>query len=366
MNKLTQKPHYIILDGLRGVAAIMVVLFHIFEAHAKNSSEQIINHGYLAVDFFFMLSGFVIAYAYNDRWNKLNLKDFMKRRIVRLQPMIVVGMVIGALLIFFQQSFIFSSLGETLPWEVILFMLLGFFLIPVPPSLEIRGWSEMYPLNGPAWSLFFEYIANISYGLFLRKLSIKTLSVLVFISACVLIYMAASKGDVIGGWELTGSGLYIGFTRLCFPFLTGLLLCRMSKLIRWKNAFLWCSLLIIVILSLPRFGEADSVWINGLYESLSIICLFPVIILLGAGGEIRGKWQTKACKFLGEISYPLYITHYPLIYTYFAIVYNNEMSFIESMPYAIGLLILSIVLAYLCLKVFDEPVRKWLKKKLSI
>ena len=88
---LTSKPHYAILDGLRGVASVMVVAFHIFEAHATDRFHQVINHGYLAVDFFFLLSGFVIGYAYDDRWGKMNLKTFFKIRLIRLQPMVVIA-----------------------------------------------------------------------------------------------------------------------------------------------------------------------------------------------------------------------------------------------------------------------------------
>ena len=96
------KPHYMILDGLRGVAAIMVVWFHIFEAYATSHLDQKINHGYLAVDFFFILSGFVIGYAYDDRWKTMTVKDFIKRRVIRLHPMVVMGAVIGAVMFYFQ------------------------------------------------------------------------------------------------------------------------------------------------------------------------------------------------------------------------------------------------------------------------
>ena len=88
---LPTKKHYAILDGLRGVAAIMVVAFHIMEAHATSRFDQVINHGYLAVDFFFLLSGFVISYAYDDRWSKMSLGDFFKIRLIRLQPMVIMG-----------------------------------------------------------------------------------------------------------------------------------------------------------------------------------------------------------------------------------------------------------------------------------
>ena len=85
-----------ILDGLRGVASLVVVAFHLFEAHAASHADQIINHGYLAVDFFFVLSGFVIGYAYDDRWGRMTYRDFFKRRLIRLHPMVVMGMLIGA------------------------------------------------------------------------------------------------------------------------------------------------------------------------------------------------------------------------------------------------------------------------------
>ena len=102
---LTSKPHYEILDGLRGVAAAMVVAFHLLEAHSGgNHLNQIINHGYLAVDFFFMLSGFVIGYAYDDRWNKMSTGTFFKRRLIRLQPMVVMGSIVGAALFWFQEA----------------------------------------------------------------------------------------------------------------------------------------------------------------------------------------------------------------------------------------------------------------------
>ena len=93
------KPHYDLLDGLRGVAALMVIWYHVFEGFAFASAGNIetLNHGYLAVDFFFILSGFVIGYAYDDRWGKnFTMKDFFKRRLIRLHPMVIMGAVLGA------------------------------------------------------------------------------------------------------------------------------------------------------------------------------------------------------------------------------------------------------------------------------
>ena len=96
---LSSKPRYEILDGLRGVAAIMVVIFHLFETYSKGPCHQIVNHGYLAVDFFFILSGFVIGYAYDDRWGRdMSQWDFYKRRLIRLEPMVIMGLAIGGFL----------------------------------------------------------------------------------------------------------------------------------------------------------------------------------------------------------------------------------------------------------------------------
>ncbi|WP_035644779.1 acyltransferase [Flavobacterium sp. ASV13] len=367
MTGIKPKKHYEILDGLRGVAAILVVAFHIFETFAGgNRFKQIINHGYLAVDFFFLLSGFVVAYAYDDRWGKMTQWEFYKRRLIRLQPMVVMGMIIGAIFYYFQASdILFPMIANMEVWKVIVTMVIGFTLLPIPPSLEIRGWGEMHPLDGPAWSLFFEYIANILYALIFRKFSNKVLSVFVLIFAGLLInYLVfGPKGDVIGGWSLNLEQMNIGFTRLLYPFFAGVLLCRLGKLIHLKGAFWICSILITIVLALPRFGDENSLWMNGLYESFCIILVFPLIVAIGAGGQIKTAFSAKICKLLGDISYPIYITHYPLIYWYTAWVVNNKVSLEDGLLPGIALLVASIVLAFVCLKLYDEPVRNWLQKK---
>src|SRR5437868_11683636 len=114
------KPHYPILDGLRGVAAVMVVMMHLCEAHATSHLDMNINHGYLAVDFFFLLSGFVIGYAYDDRWNKMSVGDFFRRRLIRLQPMVIVGMMIGAGGFYLQSSSLWPSISTTPVWQMLL------------------------------------------------------------------------------------------------------------------------------------------------------------------------------------------------------------------------------------------------------
>lgn len=362
------KPHYEILDGLRGVAAVMVVLFHVFEIHSNgNHADQIINHGYLAVDFFFLLSGYVIGYAYDDRWNRMTLKDFFKRRIIRLQPMIIIGSAIGAALFYFQQS---SGLGwntdEVPVWKMLLVMLIGFTLIPVGKGLDIRGWSEMHPLNGPGWSLFFEYIANVLYALVLRHLPKLALIALVVIAAAFTIQYALTNpnGDIIGGWSISDPlQMRIGFTRLAFPFLAGLLLARVGKLKYTRNAFLVCGLLLVALFSVPRLGGTENMWLNGLYECFCLIVMFPLIVWIGAGGKVEGKKASKVCKFLGDISYPIYITHFPLVYVYMAWVTNNGYTLEESWLVGALVAVASIVVAYLSMILYDIPVREWLRKR---
>jgi peptidoglycan/LPS O-acetylase OafA/YrhL len=283
--------------------------------------------------------------------------------------MVVMGMITGALLFYFGDSAMFPAIHEVPVWKVILYMALGMLLIPVPPSvnghtMDIRGWEEMHTLDAPCWSLFFEYIANILYALVIRKFSTKAFAVLVFLAGCVLIHLTVIvKGDVAGGWVFNPTHLHIGFTRLFYPFFAGLLLFRIGKLIRLKHAFLLCSLLIIAVLSIPRIG-GDRVWMNGLYESFCIILVFPLIVFLGASGELKGKYSSRICKFLGDISYPVYIVNYPIIYIYTGWVSDRKIPLEDALPVALLVFVSCVALAYACLKLYDEPVRKWLKKKL--
>jgi peptidoglycan/LPS O-acetylase OafA/YrhL len=243
------------------------------------------NHGYLAVDFFFLLSGFVIAYAYDDRWSRMTQWEFYKRRLIRLQPMVIMGSLIGAALFYFQKGSTFPLVASTPVWKMLLVMLVGCTLLPLPTSMDIRGWDEMHPLDGPAWSLFFEYIGNILYAVGFRKLSNRVLGVFVLLAAAFLVHLAVfgPRGDMIGGWALDAKQLHIGFARLLFPFFAGILLMRLGKRIHIKGAFGICSFLLIVALSLPRFGGTQHHWMNGLYEALCIIVLFPIIVAIGAG-----------------------------------------------------------------------------------
>lgn len=362
------KPHYDLLDGLRGVAALMVIFYHVFEAFATSPIDQRFNHGYLAVDFFFILSGFVIGYAYDDRWKTMTTKDFIKRRLIRLHPMVVLGAVLGVIAFCIQGCEKWDGTQVSISM-VMLALLINLFLIPAVPGSgpEIRGNGEMYSLNGPSWSLFFEYIGNIMYALFIRRMSTKALTALVVLAgiglASFAIFNFSGAGHLGVGWTMEEYNLIGGFLRVLFSFSIGLLMSRVFKPIPVKGAFWICSLAIVVLLSMPYVGNGEALWMNGIYDSVCAILIFPMLVYLGASGKTTDKHSARICKFLGDISYPLYMVHYPLIYLYFGWVKKENLTFAEAWPEALALVIGSIVLAYISLKLYDEPVRRYLTKR---
>ena len=365
---MTKKNHYVVLDGLRGVASLTVVVFHLCEAYSLGDPfAQVLNHGYLAVDFFFLLSGFVIAYAYDDRWTSMSQWEFYGRRLIRLQPMVIMGSIVGALLFYFQAGPEFPAIASTPAWKLLLLMLIGFTLVPVGSILDIRGWGEMYPLNGPAWSLFFEYIANILYAVGIRKLSNRMLGILVLLAACFLVNVAVTspRSGLIGGWSLDPKELHIGFARVLFPFFAGILLMRVGTYIHIKHTFAICSFVLVCALALPRFGDPQHLWINGVYESICVVVIFPLVIAMGAGEQRADGVSIRIARFFGDLSYPLYITHYPLIYVYTSWVVRDKVPVSLGAPAGAVVLSASIAVAYASLKFYDVPVRRWLSRTMQ-
>ena len=360
------KPHYELLDGLRGVAALLVVWYHLFEAFATSPVDQRFNHGYLAVDFFFLLSGFVIGYAYDERWGRgLRMRDFIKRRLIRLHPMVVLGALLGAAAFFVQGSVRWN--GEPVSTGMVLAALLcGLLLIPAWPGAghEVRGNGEMYPLNGPGWSLFFEYLGNLLYMLLLRRLPTRWLTLLVALTGAAL--AAFAIGDLSGyghlgvGWTLAGSNFPGGMLRLLFAFPAGLLLARRFRPVRIRGAFWLCSLSLAVLLAMPYVGSEQNHLFNGLYDTLSTLLLFPLLLWLGASGHATDAATARICGFLGDISYPLYMVHYPSMYLFYAWVWNHGYPFSEVWPVAAALFAGNILLAWFVLKIYDEPLRRLL------
>lgn len=359
------KPHYPLLDGLRGIAALLVVAYHIGEAFATSHLDQVVNHGYLAVDFFFLLSGFVLGYAYDDRWGRMMTREFFLRRLIRLQPMVVFGAIFGGLL-FYTQGCSAWDVSVISVAMLLLATLLNALMIPAPTAMDVRGLGEIYPLNGPTWSLFFEYVGNILYALILRRLPQLALLVVVGLSAIGLasVAMFGSQGDLCLGWAFTEENLLGGSLRLLFGMGAGLYLSRAKLRLSLPSPFFLGSILLAILVALPRFGGEEGFLINGLYDSLTVILLFPLIVVANAQSAGISPRLKAICSWLGDLSYPLYLVHYPLLYCYFAWVKNNELSFFDSLPGALGLFFGSILLALLALKAYDAPVRRWLAARL--
>ena len=366
------KPHYALLDGLRGVAALLVVWYHVFEGFQFAGNKPVIdfiNHGYLAVDFFFILSGFVVGYAYDSRWGKtLTLGGFFRRRLIRLQPMVIMGAVIGA------ASFLISGMERwdgthaTL-WLTFLAFVCGCLMLPALPGMprEVRGNGEMFPLNGPCWSLFFEYVSNIVYALFIRHLSTRLLAVLSFALCCALAWFAVTDqsgyGSIGVGWTVDRTNILGGMLRMLCPFTMGILMSRLFKPLRQARGAFWTSAaLLLIIFHIPYIYSDGALSLNGVFEAACIIAVFPLVVWYAASGKTTDIASTRICRFLGDISYPLYIVHYPLMYAFYMwLIKTRQYTLYETWPAALAAVTASIILAWLCLKLYDMPVRKWLR-----
>ena len=376
------KPHYELLDGLRGVAALLVVIYHIFEglafAEATNGAGAglitTLNHGHIAVDFFFILSGFVISYAYDDRWKTMSMGGFFKRRLIRLHPMLVMGAIVGTITFFIGGFEKWDGTVTPTSW-VMIAMLFTMFMIPAVPGVpyEVRGNGEMFPLNGPAWSLFFEYVGNIIYALIIRKLSTKRLAVVAVVLGIIHAWFFVgniSEYDNIGvGWTIDKINFWGGLVRMLFPFTVGMLLARTFKPCKVKGAFWICSAMLLILFAIPYIASSGKPSINSLYEFICIALVFPFIVWLGACGSncVSDMSATSRInKFLGDLSYPLYIVHYPIMYLFYAwLIENKYYTLGDCRGIALLVVVLSVVVAYACLKLYDEPVRQWLTRKFT-
>ncbi|WP_302974161.1 acyltransferase [uncultured Prevotella sp.] len=367
------KPHYALLDGLRGVAAMLVVWYHVFEGFQFAGNKPVIdfiNHGYLTVDFFFMLSGFVIGYAYDDRWGKsLTMSGFFRRRLIRLHPMVMLGALIGAI------SFLLTSMER---WDgthstlllTLIALVCSWLMIPALPGMQrdVRGNGEMFPLNGPCWSLFFEYIGNILYALIIRRLSTRALAWLTALLCCALTWFAVTNqsgyGSIGVGWTVDTTNLLGGTLRMLCPFTIGMLMSRVFKPIKnVRGAFWICTIILLVLFHVPFIDGGTPMSLNGIFEVACIICIFPIIVWLGASGTTTDNTSRRICRFLGDISFPLYIVHYPLMYAFYMWLMKTRLyTFSETWPIAISTMACSVCIAWLSLRFYDEPVRKWLKK----
>jgi peptidoglycan/LPS O-acetylase OafA/YrhL len=348
LNLLQSKPHFEILDGLRGIAAIVIVIFHFMEIVETDYNKNVISHGFLAVDFFFCLSGFVIAYAYDHRAAQLSFTQFIRLRLIRLHPLVIIGSVLGLLTFLFDPfSDFYSSYGFG---KTALIFLTSIFVIPYPVMVE--RYFNLFSLNAPAWSLFWEYVANVVYILVLFNTAKKILLLLIVIAAVVICYTATAYPNLSGGWG--GENFIVGAIRVSFSFIAGMFIYRANWIVKNKLGFLGLSILLLVGFLVP-YRDAY----NWIIEPILVIFYFPFLVSLGAGASLKPKLK-KIAKVSGEISYPLYMIHYPFVWiflTYVAVVKPTMSVLSIVIPVSVVLLIIS---AYLVMIFVDLPIRKYL------
>jgi peptidoglycan/LPS O-acetylase OafA/YrhL len=352
------KQHFEVLDGLRGSAAFLIVIFHVFNySFGFHGPWALVKHAYLAVDFFFALSGFVVAYAYDDRWTRMSILQFFRIRLIRLHPLVLIGATLGLL------GYIFDPFSKVINHAAVPMLLAAYLtsllLLPSPPVAGRLG--ETQALNGPAWSLMQEYLGNFAYALILRRLRSLTLAIIFGLSGLLLIWTANTKGSLDGGWGYFD--IWMAPLRLTVSFVMGLWLYRVHDRIRApKIGLLWLSIALVVCFQMPVFPKAGEYSLNGLYDATCVLFLFPVIILCGAHSD-AGTGMIRICKFSGRLSYPLYITHIPFVYVLAGYSWTRHPSLDVKLTSIFLTIPFVIIVAWLILKYFDEPVRAWLTRR---
>jgi peptidoglycan/LPS O-acetylase OafA/YrhL len=343
--------HFATLDGLRGIAAVVVLGLHALDPFQLS---YLVPHAGLAVDFFFLLSGFVICYAYEGRLlNGMPFSEFFKVRMIRLYPLVLFGLVFGFSV--YVARFYIKQNG--LDASSLTAFVLGIILIPTS-LVHNEGWESVYPFNVPSWSLFFELVINFAYAAIVTRLSKAVLIALLCISGLALLAQTYVMGGVTGG-DNWGNFL-AGFGRVVYPFFLGVFLFRYCY--RRPNfiSFLpgWLlPLILFAALVWPAIGIS-----NWLLESAIVLVVFPVIVS-SAARDAPGSRITGIYLFLGRLSYPLYIVHYPIIRLFSFLARTLALT-----GYQIWILVAvemacAVLFSLFVMKAYDEPVRKWLAVK---
>ena len=338
----THTKHLHALDGLRGVAALCVLLLH---------GTELLNLTYkppsagLAVDFFFLLSGYVLAFAYDRKLDGTGMSQgqFAIRRIVRLYPMLFLGTALGIAV---------AILGHT-PASPLL-IVGSFLLFPVGFITGVPN-TQAYPYNNPVWSLFFELIVNFLYGSRFGRSGVRVLLGVVAVSA---VGLAVTSGVLApGSFLLIGfasPGLFLAGTfRVCCSFWLGVVLFRTGLPRQMKSLPLWSAAVILLITLLAPVSGST-------YSLVAVLLIFPVLVAGAATAKISAL-QVRVCRASGELSYPLYLLHQPV----FRIVKNIPILLhvaIAPMVLMLGGTLASIAIAFAALYFIDIPVRSYLTK----
>lgn len=346
-------PRFETLDMLRGIAALFVINVH---AYWTNDAAHVWHKGYLSVGLFFALSGFVIAHAYGNRLTTgLTTGRFMLTRLVRLYPLYMVGTLIGAAVWFLLEVRAGNApdtlrLGLSLAWQTL--------FLPVPPAQSVHS-HLFYPLNGPAWSMAYLLTVTLVFALIIRALRPPVLAAIIVTSAMWLFVVVAREGTLSlpRGWGSPQDGI----PRTVFPFFMGVALYRLHSRIPAPVVSGWL------------IAVAFGVWIvigrnfDWRFDVLSVAIVVPLLIWFSANAR-AGPVARRIGMWAGAVSYPIYILHVPMRELYYRTVarlFGNPFPENQVLA-AVGYAVMLIVVAWLATRFFDEPVRRWLGKRLSL
>lgn len=283
------------LDVLRGIAAISVITIHF----QRMFFPFVANGAYLAVDLFFVMSGFVLSHAYDKRLQGgMNPVAFLTARLIRLYPFYILALV---------PSFIelaYTERGAHLWWQVGLSGVFNLAMLPSPP-VGIR-YDPLFPGNFAAWSLAFELLANAIYGFGFRFLSAARLRLLVGLSGAILLGVALVRGNLNGGayWP----DVPVAVVRVIFSFFLGVLIHRAREAGRLPA--LRVPAVVPIVVTLLALGWPVPHPVRGLFDAACALVIFPLVVV--ASVTFAPRPAGAVSKFLGEISYPIYVLQIPV------------------------------------------------------
>lgn len=342
----TAKKHqFAVLDGLRGFGALTVLGFHLIQQHIIG----ILPFAGLAVDFFYMLSGFVMSFAYEHklRTGAMDLTSFAGIRMLRLYPLLFVGTGAGILL-----GLLAAHVKHDVSYEQLAIGgALGLLLLP---CYVFPQWGTAFPFNMAQWSLTFEIFANVVFAAIAPKLTNRVLLWTVALCGMLLVGMALVHGDVYVGYDK--NNFFYGFTRVLFPFFAGVLIFRFRR--RPRHAPFLAIGLIMALLAFIMLPP----WHAGLWTLTYVILLFPTIIFLGSAAEV-GPRLSNFFRFLGMLSYPLYILQSPVLRIGEEVLKRKHFGFGGSLVFALVEATAVLAISYLALTYYDIPVRRFLRSR---
>ena len=325
------------LDGIRGVAAIAVLLLHL-----ERPGFQMPLAPFTAVDLFFLISGFVIAQAYEGRISQFGVLAFLRARLTRLYPMLLLGLLIlpaYAVLVTLGQH----GASPATPWQVLGSLGAGLLFLPshLPPS---KLWDEtsLFPLNAPVWSLMFEMAVNLAYALLLPWLSRLMLAFIVLLSGILLVVIQLRLDGIDLGWSWPS--LWWGAPRVTFSFFLGVLIWRLK--ISWRPVHP-----LLALAAVPALFHAP--------EIFAVLVGYPLVLVAATSSVSSNLRGSRIMTAMGAMSYPLYVIHFPLLY-WLGYLLARRMPEWASLPVSIVLMLLC---AFVALKLWDEPVRRWLSRR---